>query len=78
MSSPTGVVFGNGTVASAVYPNALRDQSLGWESTSQYNIGADLGLFNNRIFLMANYYLSQSTDLLFNQPVSAVSGHQRF
>lgn len=74
MSSPTGVVFGNGTVASAVYPNALRDQSLGWESTSQYNIGADLGLFNNRIFLMANYYLSQSTDLLFNQPVSAVSG----
>jgi TonB-dependent starch-binding outer membrane protein SusC len=74
MSSPTGVVFGNGTIQSAVYPNAIRDQSLGWESTSQYNLGTDISLFNNRVNVMANYYISQSSDLLFNQPVSAISG----
>ncbi|MDR6561954.1 MULTISPECIES: TonB-dependent receptor [unclassified Arcicella] len=74
MSSPTGVVFGNGTIQSAVYANTIRDQRLGWESTSQFNFGTDIGLFNNRIFVMANYYISQSSDLLFNQPVSAISG----
>lgn len=74
MSSPTGVVFGNGTIQSAVFPNAIRDQSLGWESTSQYNLGTDISLFNNRVNVMANYYISQSSDLLFNQPVSAISG----
>ena len=74
MSSPTGVVFGNGTIQSAVYPNAIRDQSLGWESTSQFNFGTDISLLNNRVNVMANYYISQSSDLLFNQPVSAISG----
>ena len=74
MSSPTGVVFGNGTIQSAVYANTIRDQRLGWESTSQFNFGTDIGLFNNRVFVMANYYISQSSDLLFNQPVSAISG----
>lgn len=74
MSSPVGVVFGNNTIQSAIAPNSIRDLSLGWESTSQYNFGADIGLFNNRVFVIANYYISQSSDLLFNQPVSAVSG----
>lgn len=74
MSSPTGVVFGNGTIQSAVFPNAIRDQSLGWESTSQFNLGTDISLLNNRVNVMANYYISQSSDLLFNQPVSAISG----
>ncbi|MEA5405989.1 TonB-dependent receptor [Arcicella sp. DC2W] len=74
MSSPTGVVFGNGTIQSAVYPNDIRDQRLGWESTSQINFGTDIGLFNNRVFVMANYYVSESSDLLFNQPISAIAG----
>ena len=73
MSSPGGVVFGN-NVSTAYWAGNIRDQRLGWESTSQYNVGLDAGLFNNRLFLIANYYLSQSYNLLFNQPVSAVSG----
>lgn len=34
----------------------------------------DLGLFNNRLAISANYYLSHTQDLLFEQPVSAISG----
>ena len=74
MSSPGGVVYGNGTIATAVWSGDLRDQKLGWESTSQFNFGADLGLFNDRVFVIANYYISRSYNLLFNQSVSAVSG----
>ena len=74
MSSPGGAVFGNGTIQTALWAGAIKDQRLGWESTSQYNIGLDAGLLNNRLFVIANYYISNSYNLLFNQPISAVSG----
>lgn len=73
MSAPGGVVFGN-AVATAFWPSSIQDARLGWESTSQFNFGTDIGLFNNRVSIMANYYLSNSFNLLFNQPISALSG----
>ena len=74
MNAPGGVVFGGNTIATAIWPNAIQDPGLGWESTSQYNFGADIGLFKNRVSIIGNYYLSYSYNLLFNQPISAVSG----
>lgn len=68
-----GVVFGN-TVNTPISAGSLIDPKLGWESTSQYNFGADLGLFNNRVNLIVNYYISKSYDLLFNRNVTAGSG----
>ncbi|WP_236537011.1 SusC/RagA family TonB-linked outer membrane protein [Sphingobacterium composti] len=72
-SSPTGVIIGD-RVETAYYPLDLKDANIGWETTSQYNAGLDLGLLNGRINLLTNVYLSRSTDLLFDQPISAVSG----
>ena len=74
MNSPTGVVFGNGTIGSAMYPGGVKDNAIGWESTSQYNVGFDLSLFSNRLAISGNYYLSHTKDLLFEQPISAISG----
>lgn len=74
MASPTGAVFGAGTIQTAFFPGPIKDQRLGWESTSQFNLGLDVGLFNNRLLLIANGYLSDSYNLLFNQPISAISG----
>jgi len=74
IARPTGAVFGAGAIQTAFYAGALRDQKLGWESTSQYNLGLDFGLFNNRLTLITNGYLSYSYNLLFNQPISAISG----
>ncbi len=73
MRSPGGVVFGN-SVATAIWPNVIQDANLGWESTSQFNFGTDISIFRGRLNLMANYYLSNSYNLLFNQSLSAVSG----
>ncbi len=74
MAAPGGVVYGNGSVNTALWATGIKDLNLGWESTSQYNFGADLGLFNDRLSVMANYYISRSFNLLFNQPLSAISG----
>lgn len=76
-NSPTGTVFGSGgsgSVATSYQLGSVADAGLGWESTSQYNVGADLGLFHDRISLIANYYDSRTFNLLVNQPVSAISG----
>ncbi|RFZ92751.1 TonB-dependent receptor [Mucilaginibacter conchicola] len=75
LSSPTGVVFGNGgTIVSGTYSNGMADEKLSWESTSQYNFGTDITLFKGRLSLLANYYLSYSRDVLYTQPISAISG----
>jgi len=74
MNSPGGVVFGNNSITSAIWAGNVKDANLGWESTSQFNFGADIGLLQDRVSLTANYYISHSYNLLFNQSVSAVSG----
>ncbi|MCW8310533.1 TonB-dependent receptor [Sphingobacterium sp. InxBP1] len=72
-NSPAGVILGDKVETSYMAGN-LYDPSLSWETTSQYNAGLDLGLFRGRLNVMANFYLSRSFNLLFNQPISAVSG----
>ncbi|WPV65175.1 TonB-dependent receptor [Chitinophaga sp. LS1] len=74
MATATGTVFGSGTVSSAYYPGDLKDQKLGWESTSQFNTGLDIGILKGRLNFIANYYLSYSYNLLFQQTISAISG----
>jgi TonB-linked SusC/RagA family outer membrane protein len=73
LSSPSGVVFGN-NVTTAYSAGGVADRKLGWESTSQFNFGADLGLLNNRLNLIVNYYISKSYDLLVNQNITAGTG----
>jgi TonB-linked SusC/RagA family outer membrane protein len=74
LASPTGAVFGQGAIGSAVYANGIKDQTISWESTSQYNFGTDISLLKNRLGLTVNYYISSTKDLLFNQPISAIAG----
>ncbi|MBO9204415.1 TonB-dependent receptor [Niastella sp. MAH-29] len=68
-----GYVFGS-TVSNANWANGIADPKLGWESTSQFNFGADVTTLNNRVSIIANYYISKSYNLLFNKNVSAFTG----
>ncbi|MEZ0450308.1 SusC/RagA family TonB-linked outer membrane protein [Sphingobacterium thalpophilum] len=72
-NSPAGVVLGD-KVETSYTAGDLYDPNLSWETTSQYNAGLDLGLLKGRLNVMANFYLSRSFNLLFDQPLSAVSG----
>lgn len=55
-------------------PGTLGDNELGWETTEQTNIGLDVGLFNDRISLLADYYVKNTSDLLISVQVPRSSG----
>lgn len=63
--SNTSVTFGN-TATTAYFLSRLENRSLKWETTKQFDIGFDLGLFNERLLLTADYYSKRTTDLLLN------------
>jgi len=65
--------FGGQTV-SGYAPLNVPNPGLGWEKTAQVDIGADIGLFNNRINVTMDYYYKKTTDLLLNAIVSGTSG----
>ena len=73
-NSPSGVIFGNNVISQAYLAGNVMDNNLEWESTSQYNVGLDLGMFHDRIQLIANYYDSRTYNLLVQNNISAVSG----
>lgn len=57
-------VFG-GTLASGKALNGIGNNELTWEETSQFDIGVDIGLFNDRIFLMYDYYKKKTEGMLY-------------
>lgn len=64
----------NGRPVNAVRPTSVANDNLTWESTAQLDIGFDLGLFDQRIYLVADYYRMETTDLLFSLPLPEYSG----
>lgn len=61
-------------VNSGLAPNNLGDQNLGWENNKQFNLGADVNMFGDRIRLSYNFYTRRTTNLLFNVNVPLSSG----
>ncbi len=52
----------------------LENPNLKWETTSSYNVGFDLGLFNSRLNFVADAYYKKTFDLLLNTPVEITTG----
>jgi len=55
-------------------PSQIANPDLVWESNSNFNLGLDFGLFNNRISGILEYYQMKTTDLLLRVPLSSTSG----
>ncbi|WP_429378789.1 TonB-dependent receptor [Mucilaginibacter sp. UYCu711] len=55
-------------------PNQQAVPDLKWENTRMFNAGLDFGLFNDRINGSLNYYLSQTSDLLFQRKLPYTTG----
>lgn len=45
-----------------------------WEASEQTNVGIDVGLFQNRLYLTADYYVKKSDKLLYQPQLPAVNG----
>lgn len=63
-----------GHIVNAVAPATIANNDLTWESTAQVDIGADIGLFEDRIIINTDYYRMVTSDLLFEVPLPEYSG----
>jgi len=59
---------------SALVPDQIPNPDLTWETTGQFDVGLDFGLFNDALSGGVDYYDKRTTDLLLNVPVPATSG----
>ncbi len=75
---PYGQGVFNSSAGSEVYtgmePLSYANKNLKWESTKQFDVGFDLGLFKQRITLTADYYSKLTYDLLLSTPIPTTSG----
>lgn len=66
----------NGTLTAGTTPSAIMaNQALGWEKTTQYNVGIDFSLFNRRVLGSLDLYKSKTTDLLMQMNIPTVTGY---
>ena len=63
-----------GSILSGLTPSRIANPNLRWESTEQYDVGLDVGLFANRIRLTADYYNKRTIDLLLDVAIPTSSG----
>jgi TonB-linked SusC/RagA family outer membrane protein len=56
--------LGNGT-----FYNQIANTKLEWEKTKQLNLGLELGLFNNKITFVADYFHRKTDNLIINVPI---------
>ena len=76
----------SGTIASGVYPfenninsigmvpTSLANKALKWETTEQWNVGMDLGFFDERISVNVDWYLKTTRDLLLRASLPYSTG----
>ena len=73
-------------MSSVTYPNANSAQSgyaskqvpnpdLKWEANKTFNIGLDLGFFNQRLTISPEFYINRSSNLLFDARLPNSSGY---
>jgi TonB-linked SusC/RagA family outer membrane protein len=71
--TPRNYSFGNQLVIGYTATNYGNDD-LKWESTTQYNIGIDGGLWSDRINFSLDAYYKKTSDLLVDLPTESTTG----
>jgi TonB-dependent starch-binding outer membrane protein SusC len=66
--------FGGGATSPGSFITSFANEELTWETTSQTNIGIDLGFNSGRGNFSIDGYKKVTTDLLLNTPVSGTNG----
>lgn len=70
-----GSMILNGELNPYVVLSNLGNEDLKWETSKQFNAGLDLGLYDNRLQLIFEYYNKTTTDLLFQKQVPYTTGY---
>ncbi len=73
-SSTSGYLF-NGSQPVAFYPSRLASDQLSWEKTDMYNVATDISLFDRRVNIVLEAYLSYTKDLLLDVQTPTQTGY---
>jgi len=65
--------IGNNTVT-VLTPKQLKNANLKWEGASSVNLGVDLGFFDSRLNITADFFIKDTKDLLLAQSLAHVTG----
>jgi TonB-linked SusC/RagA family outer membrane protein len=74
----SNALIANGSDVQAVRSAAQRFlaiEDVTWETTTSLNLGVDLSMFNNRLSLTADYFKKETTDMLLDLSIPALSGY---
>ena len=69
-----GTLLLNGARSSYYRLSSMANTELKWEKTAQFDIGFELGLFNNALNLDLSWYTKKTTNLLLDCPVPHFTG----
>src|SRR5690606_15756327 len=62
-------VYGNNSQVVGYVPSGISNPDLKWESTTQFDVGFDLGIVDNRFRFTFDYYKKNTRDLLASVPL---------
>jgi TonB-linked SusC/RagA family outer membrane protein len=71
--SKDNYVFGN-ALSNGLATSTIGNDNLTWEKSRQTDVGLELGLWQNRVFLTVDYYSRITTDLLLAVQVPTLTG----
>ncbi len=77
VNNTTNAVFGS-TIATGAVVTSLANPNLGWETTNQFDLGLDLGLFNDRVQFIYDFYTKRTTNLLYAVQIPQEAGFANF
>lgn len=69
-----GTILQNGSRVPFSYVGTMPNPNLKWERTGQFDIGVELGLFQNRLSFDISFYNKVTKDLLLDAPVPTSTG----
>lgn len=63
-----------GNTVTVLTPKQIKNEDLKWEGSTTYNLGIDLGMFDSRVSLTADFFIKDTKDLLLAQSLAHVTG----
>ncbi|MBU2939183.1 TonB-dependent receptor [Lacinutrix sp. C3R15] len=66
----------DGVIVAGVVQGNLSNPDLKWETTSQFDLGMELSMFNSRFSAELDYYYKKTNDLLLYAGVPAITGYE--
>ncbi len=69
--------YGFGNQSIFTYVAQLANPDLKWETTTQANVGIDIGFMEGKLNFTLDYYDKETTDLILNQNITIVNNAER-